>query len=278
MSLASLVSMMRRLRWLSSLPSMPRIVTPPDEWSSPPPPHLAVVADADDAVVAKVRALLAKAESTEYPAEADALTAKAQELIARHAIDRLLLESSPRGEPTCVHVHVDEPYARVKAMLLAGVAHATGCTTVTNAQWGLTTVFGFADDLATVELLHASLLVQAMRAVDAAGRGAPVGHRTRGRMFRRAFLLGFAGEVSARLRSTVDAQTAEADAGSGGSLVPVLARRDEAVDAAVRRAFPHLARGRRTQVRDGAGFAAGRAAGKLADLGLDPDVAPSLRS
>jgi hypothetical protein len=273
-SVVDLTSILRCLRWLVRLPSMPRTVTPPDQWSSSSPPHL--VTGPDDAVVAKVRALLAKAESTDYPAEADALTAKAQELIARHAIDRLLLEPTPERAPTSINVHVDEPYARAKALLLAGVAHANGCRTVTNLQWGITTVFGYARDLATVQLLHASLLVQATRAVDAAGRGAPVGHRTRGRAFRRSFLLGFASEVAGRLRATVDAETAQADATAGGSLLPVLARRDRAVDAALQQAYPRLGRGRRTTVGDGAGFAAGQVAGRTADLSLDPEVAPHL--
>ena len=40
----------------------------------------------------KVRALLRKAESTSFPAEAEALTAKAQDLLARYALDRALLD------------------------------------------------------------------------------------------------------------------------------------------------------------------------------------------
>ena len=42
----------------------------------------------------RVRALLAKAESTTFPAEAEALTGKAQELIARHSIDEALLAAA----------------------------------------------------------------------------------------------------------------------------------------------------------------------------------------
>ena len=37
----------------------------------------------DEKVLGRVRALLAKAESTTFPEEAEALTAKAQELMAR---------------------------------------------------------------------------------------------------------------------------------------------------------------------------------------------------
>src|SRR5207244_1555239 len=63
----------------------------------PPPGRSATRADAsdrasanlanDDPALAKVRALLAQAESTSFEAEAAAFTAKAHELMARHAID-----------------------------------------------------------------------------------------------------------------------------------------------------------------------------------------------
>jgi hypothetical protein len=45
-------------------------------------------ADLDQRMLDRVRALLAKAESTDFPQEADAFTARAQELMARHRIDR----------------------------------------------------------------------------------------------------------------------------------------------------------------------------------------------
>ena len=48
-------------------------------------------------ILDKVRALLAKAESTEFPEEAEAYTAKAQELMARHRIDRAVLGATGRG-------------------------------------------------------------------------------------------------------------------------------------------------------------------------------------
>ncbi|HEY0696309.1 MAG TPA: DUF2786 domain-containing protein, partial [Micromonospora sp.] len=48
-------------------------------------------ADLDQRMLGRVRALLAKAESTDFPEEADAFTAKAQELMARHRIDHALL-------------------------------------------------------------------------------------------------------------------------------------------------------------------------------------------
>ena len=61
----------------------------------------------DRRVLDRVRGLLTKAESTEFPAEAEALTAKAQELMARHSIEQAMVEarcgaSGPRSAPTSV--------------------------------------------------------------------------------------------------------------------------------------------------------------------------------
>ena len=42
----------------------------------------------DEKKLSRVRALLAKAESSSFPEEAEALSAKAQELMTRHALDR----------------------------------------------------------------------------------------------------------------------------------------------------------------------------------------------
>jgi hypothetical protein len=65
-----------------------------------------------------VRALLAKAESTTYPEEADALTAKAQELMARHSIDRAMLDAFLLAYP----VHIGR---RLRAQNEATMASAT---------------------------------------------------------------------------------------------------------------------------------------------------------
>ena len=73
-------------------------------------------------VLEKVRALLAKAESSTFEAEAEALTAKAQELMARHRIERALVErrtNGARSQPIARRIQVDDPYSDPKALLLA---------------------------------------------------------------------------------------------------------------------------------------------------------------
>src|SRR5438045_2689314 len=82
-------------------PRPPNLATPALPPALPAAPRVGAdgpsAADAgiDDRMLAKVRALLAKAESTEFTDEADALTAKAQELMTRYSIDRALVDHDP---------------------------------------------------------------------------------------------------------------------------------------------------------------------------------------
>ena len=77
-----------------------------------------------DAILSKVRKLLAKAEDPACtPAEAEAFTAKAAELIAKYGVDRALLAArDPATDPVGDRViELYPPYALDKAGLLAGV-------------------------------------------------------------------------------------------------------------------------------------------------------------
>jgi hypothetical protein len=64
---------------------------------------------------------------------------------------------------------IDSPYAGAKALLVQAVATANRCRTVWTEHLGFVTVVGSETDLNLVELLTTSLLVQANRAMLAAG-------------------------------------------------------------------------------------------------------------
>jgi hypothetical protein len=121
---------------------------------------------ADSALLERVRKLLAKAEAQGVtPAEAEAFTAKAAELIARYGIDRALLAAETPGtdQPANRIIDVPNPWANVRAHLLAGIASAMRCQCVQipTARGGSRIhVFGYAADLERAELLYTSLLVQ----------------------------------------------------------------------------------------------------------------------
>jgi hypothetical protein len=235
---------------------------------------MTVLENVEPKVLSRVRALLAKAESTTFPEEADALMAKAQELMGRHAIDRAMVAGRDHGKPSSSRILVEDPYATAKSLLLAAVGHATRCKAVWSKTSRVMTVFGYADDLAAVELLYTSLLLQATSAMSAAARGGDP--RTRSRAFRHAFLVAYAHRIGRRLAEVTASTIEDADREHGGSLLPVLARRDAEIDAAVAEAFPRLSRAR-TSASDASGWAAGVTAADRAALGGEA-VGPPARA
>jgi Protein of unknown function (DUF2786) len=259
---------------MSALLSLPRIeilMPPPADW------HLGATMGArlgsvDDEVLAKVRALLAKADSTSFAAEAEALTAKAQQLMARHAIDDALAHErgAARDAPVARRVPVDDPYAEAKAGLLNVVARANQVRAVWAVEQAFMTLIGFDDDLDAVELLFTSLLVQASKAVVAKGTVSDRRGRSRTRSFRQSFYVAFADRIGERLEAANAAARVDAEAELGRDLLPVLASRFEEVEAEMSRMFPRVSRGSGPGVSNEEGWRAGRVAAELASLGPEP--------
>ena len=237
---ASVSTVIAALGALVGVGPLPRLISPPgsDPSATTRDPGTGV----DDPVLVKVRALLAQAESTTFEAEAAAFTAKAQELMARHAIDTAVLwASSERDErPRAIRLPIDDPYADVKALLLHSVARHSRCRAVRHIEYGLMSVVGFASDVMATELLFTSLLVQSQTSLHAEGAKAAPGAHTRSRSFRSSFLLGFARRIDQRLAEIKAAVERGAAVEHDGSLLPVLADRDDAVDDAVAEMFGEL--------------------------------------
>ena len=235
---------------------------------------------ADRKVLRRVRALLDKAESTEFPEEAEALTGRAQQLIARYSIDAALLMAgaAKRDEPTGVRLAIDNPYEAPKALLLQEVARANRCRSIWHQPLGMSTVLGFPADLAAVELLFTSLLVQATTAmVHAGGRTDALG-RSRTRSFRRSFLTAYTERIGERLRGAGDEAVRQAAAETGrADLLPVLAAREQEVANAVTAIFGSLTERKIRGGADREGRAYGRAAADLATLHGNPQVTARAR-
>jgi hypothetical protein len=244
-----------------------RLSAVPPTMPNPGSPDAALsnVKGLDQRMLARVRALLAKAESTEFDEEAEALTAKAQELIARHSIAEALLQTPDDvGEPSVRRILLDDPYVEAKATLLAKIADANRCRTVYDAFSGWTTVFGYDRDLDAVELLAASLLAQATSAMARHGSRQDSYGRSTTRSFRRSFLVGFAVRIGERLREATDSEVAASDS-QHGRLLPVLSAREDRVRAAQETTFPATEH-RRTSISNATGWFAGQAAADLANL------------
>ncbi|WP_240119871.1 MULTISPECIES: DUF2786 domain-containing protein [unclassified Streptomyces] len=221
-------------------------------------------------MLTRIRALLAKAEATAYPEEAEALTAKAQELMARHSVDEALLaarDADPDAPGAC-RIGVEPPYEQSKAVLLDAVARANHCRAVWNEALGFSTVVGFEADLEAVELLHTSLLVQAQTALAGAEAAQRRGGRKRTKTFRQSFLAAYAHRIGARL--TAAAEEVLADRGAGADLLPVLASREVAVTAEADRMFPETVTTRLRGVSDAAGWAEGSDAADRAQVRARP--------
>ena len=121
-------------------------------------------------MLVRIRALLAKAESTPFPFEADAFTLKAYELMARHSIDRTMLAArdTRSDAPVTVRVAIDNPYVDAKSLLLQMVAQHCGTRAVRHPSYGFSSVVGFRADVIATEILFTSLLHQSDAELHAA--------------------------------------------------------------------------------------------------------------
>ena len=218
----------------------------------------------DTNIVNRVQALIAKAESSPFPAEADAFMAKAQQLMNDHAIDQARLRGA---DPTSVGhdiVEMKGTYTKERSLIWSAAANANRCQVLTLSSYGSSkvsnlTLIGREQDRQLVRLLATSLELQAVKRLDdldpAATYGSPV-------VQRRSFLRGFALEVADRLRRSGHTQAVIGDAAQ-----QALELAADAVDRYVSDNFD-VARSRRRSARhDGLAFSHGRRAGASADVG-----------
>lgn len=247
-----------------------------------------------DPRLATIRGLLAKAEATTFPAEAEVFTAKATELMQRYAIDEALVWAADGEGDTPVEtiLAVHRPFVAQKSLLVATVADAYGChalrlgSTDTDGAEQMAIV-GFRSDVSLVETLVTSLFVQLTTAVTAPG-AAPAGTATQVAGWRRSFIVGFTTTIGTRLAASRAAAAAAAEAASAGgpaatsaapdaagntadpptsSVELVLLDRADAVEDDFRRRYPRIRTSRVSVGTSVAGHRAGTAAGRSADLG-----------
>jgi hypothetical protein len=266
----ALSTVIQVLAMLLALPVLPTIIAPPGSAAARAAPRRGV----DQKMLARVRALLAKAESTTFPEEAEALSTKAQELMSRYSLERIVVDSagSAGSDPypaAARRLWLDNPYVAAKALLVGAVAEANRCRTVLSEALGFTTVLGDEVDLEIVELLSTSLLVQATRAMVSAGSQISRTGRSRTRSYRQSFLLAYATRIGERLSTARDVSTAAV--ADSARLLPVLAARERVVEELFESMFPQSV-SRSYSVGNAAGWYAGRAAADLAVLDTRPAV------
>jgi hypothetical protein len=226
--------------------------------------------EAPDRLLDRVRKLLAKAEAEGVTAaEAQALTAKAAELMAKYGIDRALLAATQpeTDKPGDRIVEIYNPWGRVQAHLLCGLAAALRCQSIlVTADSGLRVhIFGYDSDLERTDVLYTSVLIQmwhGLVATDVPADAYSV------RAWRRSWLLGFAAAVIARVRTAeqrAEQSASPAPAGQSSRTALVLADRSMVIRHNIAQAYPRTRTARVTYT--GSGYGDGYEKGKRADIG-----------
>ncbi|HTZ90760.1 MAG TPA: DUF2786 domain-containing protein [Streptosporangiaceae bacterium] len=226
--------------------------------------------EAPDRLLDRVRKLLAKAEAEGVTtAEAQALTGKAAELMAKYGIDRALLAATQpeTDRPDNRIMEIYNPWARVQAHLLCGLAAALRCQCILlpAAAGQRVHVFGYASDIERADVLYTSVLVQMWHGLVAADVPA---NAYSVRAWRRSWLLGFAAAVIARVRTAEQRAERAASQVADGQLAGaalVLADRSLVIRQNVAQAYPVTRTARVTYT--GSGYADGYEQGKRADIG-----------
>lgn len=211
----------------------------------------------DEKVIRRVRGLLAKAEST-TPEEAQALTAKAAELMEQYAIDRSRVDSAPDAIEE-VEFDVSGTYEMAFRDLGVLLGQSLGFAVVYDRESGAVRWYGFNSDLDLAEILWSSLLIQLERAAEAHmgefTRKYPNTGRDDRFYERRSFMSGWAitvsiriGEIRREASPLAEERQRTVRSWAAGNLS------DRVLPSVIRRFTPE-------------GYAEGRAAGTAADLG-----------
>jgi Protein of unknown function (DUF2786) len=237
--------------------------------------------EAPERLLDRVRKLLAQAEDDSVtPAEAQAFTAKAAQLMAKYGIDRALIaaERPETDQPANRVLDIHNPWAREKAHLLSGLATALRCQCILlsgSRPGSRVHLFGFASDIDRTDVLYTSILIQMAHGLATA----QVPEWSNPRAWRRSWLLGFATAVIARVREAehgaVRAATRPGTSG-GEKTALVLADRSLIIRQQVEEAYPMTRKTRVTYT--GSGYRDGYHQGERADIGSSRLSTPRGRS
>lgn len=172
--------------------------------------------------------LLKKAETT-TPEEAEALTAKAAELMQKYGIDQMMLAA--RGTDVKeriekLHIPLKGIYAMAYMSMLAAIAKAYGGENVRSyytqyKQSDVTlTIVGFESDVSSLKVLLASLQLQAVVALNAWAKNGGIESRMKPMQKfkeRRTFLKSFGYGASERLRKSRASVVKDAEKATPGT-------------------------------------------------------------
>lgn len=225
----------------------------------------------DERIIDKIRNLIAKAEGTEFEAEADAFLQKATDLMARYRVDAALLEVSENASSDPVdRVFIDVGKWHVpKGQLAVSLCKAFDCHAIWAAKKRIAFI-GHKSDLDMVVSLMTSLEIQLDREllkVQSFDKGAT-------RAARSSFAYGWTSRVGERIRehyreAVRDAVKESVPEAQSSSVAVVLASRLDDVSAKYEEFYKTKPRYRSSShyVSDYSATQQGRSAGNRADIG-----------
>lgn len=223
----------------------------------------------------KIAALLAKAESTTHPAEAEAFMAKAEELMLRHGIERANLAAKRPGQKredivtVRITIRNGHGYAAAMASIAHGIAPSfsvRSLQTILHDSGRVVWFVGHESDVEKARALTESLITQSRAQALAWWKtegkaNFPFYSDNEAYLARREFIFAFARGAGDRLSETRNRVVGESEAGTA----LVLVDRAQAVDNWIDENM-EVGKGRRTTRRVGSREAAraGNAAGREA--------------
>lgn len=223
----------------------------------------------DPKVLDRVRALLAQAEHPNTgPAEAEAFSAKAAEMIDRYRIARAMLADKDEVV-TFGRAQMDlagHRALRASLSLLVAVAKHYGVVVLTPSTGNSKrpTLAGTAEDIQATSMLFTSLVLQRDRAMLA--EPVPFGVATV--TFRNSFAYGYAHRIAGRLAALRASQRRDAEAHGSGAALVLFDRKDAVEKWLLDGDLMSKGKTHRNGPRlDGEGVVAGDVAARRADLG-----------
>ena len=239
-------------------------------------------------ILERVKRLLAKAEATDFPAEAETFTEAAHKLMARHCIDETLIRQAQGDEPEPLEWRVWDALrvggsTKTYCVFVNEIVLAIGCHAYYEAgrdgKKPTMHVFGTVSLLEQAQFLISHLLMQAQTgAAQAAAawtpselqrmRGKRVSEKAERERVYRSFVMGFGIEAGKRIKrahAAVLAETRDQEPGAALVLVTESDRIKQGYRTATHEQGLTLSSGRGTRVYGG--FQAGESAGRSADIG-----------
>lgn len=218
-------------------------------------------------LIERIKALIAKAESSTFAAEADAFMAKAQGLIDAYAIEESNLKDFDVGEVGHENLVLKGSYSAERSTIWAVVAEANRCRILNlrlyrSSKVSEVILVGHPQDREVVKLMAFSLETQAltrMKSLEISAGISPV-------VTRRSFLRGFVMEIQRRLQAQQRLRDS-LDGPQGGSVSRALVQVGENVDRYVQDQFDVSVGRTRRALSDGEAYSTGRLAGANADVG-----------